>query len=55
MVTGIEYPNSTNVEWEGAFFPGNIDGSSIEFAGNKSDLGDFDPTDYKLVKITVYD
>ena len=53
--TGIAYPNSTNVEWEGAFFPGNIDGSSIEFAGNKSDLGDFDPTDYKLVKITVYD
>ena len=53
--TGIAYPNSTNVEWEGAFFPGNIDGSSIEFAGNKSDLGDFDPNDYKLVKITVYD
>ena len=53
--TGIAYPNSWNAENEGEFFPENIDGSSIEFAGSRSELGDFDPNDYRLVKITVYD
>ena len=50
LQTGIAYPNSWNATHETPFAVDHIDGSSIEFVGRGLD---FNPNDYKLVKIIV--
>jgi len=52
--TGIAYPNSANaqgkIKGDSAYMPKHADSSIIEFCGSKVD---FNPGDYKLVKVIV--
>ena len=50
--TGISYPGSINASGSAALALDNVDGSIIEFATDKLD---FNPSDYRLLQITILD